>query len=365
MPVADGEARRLTVDNTHITGFSWTEDGREIIFASSRQGSIPTLWRVSSSGGSPQRLSITGENAFGVCVASRGHRLAYGQNFNPNSNIYRIDLPGSPNRNGSSIPFIHSSRHDNNPQISPDGKRIAFESDRTGAHEVWICDSDGSNPLQISSSNGRSAGTPRWSPDGQQIAFDSHLKGDGDIYVVDARGGTPRLLTNETSEELTPSWSHDGQWIYFGSNRSGVWQIWKTPPKGGPSVQVTRKGPGWVPFESLDGKFLYYRKSDGPGIWRVPVEGGQEVPVVETFDVRWGNWAVVDDGICFMKRDSNGGITIEFYNFATHRTNQVAALGQIRPWVHGMAVSPDRQWLLYTQVDPGNTTNITMVENFR
>ena len=130
-------------------------------------------------------------------------------------------------------------------------------------------------------------------------------------------------------------------------------------------MQVTRKGPATVPFESPDGKFIYYRKADGPGIWRVPAGGGQEVAVVETFDVGWGNWAVVDDGIYFMKRDSKVGVTIEFYNFATQRINQLAALGQIKTWVQGMAVSPDRQWILYTQVDPGNTTNITMVENFR
>ena len=364
VPVAGGEARRLTVDNASISGLSWTEDGREIIFASTRAGGIPTLWRVSGSGGSPERLSITGENAAGVCVSSQGHRLAYGRDFNPNSNVYRIDLPSSPGRNASSTPLIYSTGHDNNPQISPDGKRIAFESDRTGGHEVWICDSSGSNPQQITSSGGRNAGSPRWSPDGRQIAFDSVVKGDSDIYIIDAEGGNPRRLTNEISDEDVPSWSHDGQWTYFASNRTGRWQVWKMPAGGGAAVQVTSRG-GALAFESPDGKFIYYSKFDGPGIWRVSVEGGQEAAVVDSFNAGLGNWAVVVDGIYFIKLDSKAGAAIEFYNFETGQVNEVAALGKVEIWTLGLAVSPDRKWLLYTRVDPGNTGNITIVENFR
>src|SRR5262249_24871118 len=143
----------------------------------------------------------------------------------PNTNVYRISLPSSPDRDGSSTALLYSNRHDYNPQISPDGKRITFQSDRTGWFDIWICDSDGSNPRQVTSCGGRNAGCPCWSPDGRQIVFDSVLKGDGDIYVIDAEGGNPRRLTDETSEDTTPSWSRDGQWVYFGSNRSGRWEV--------------------------------------------------------------------------------------------------------------------------------------------
>jgi Tol biopolymer transport system component len=313
----------------------------------------------------PEQLSITGENAAGVCIAGQGRRLAYGQCFNPNSNVYRIDfLPSSPDRDGSSTALLTSNRHDSNPQISPDGKRIAFQSDRTGWFEIWICDSDGSNPVQVTSCGSSGAGSPRWSPDSKQIAFDSILKGDNDIYVIDADGGNPRRLTDETSEEVTPSWSRDGRWIYFASKRSGRWEVWKSVAEGGAAVQVTRRG-GIRAFEAPDGKFIYYIKSDGPGIWRVPVNGGEEEVVVESYKVGWGNWAVVDDGIYFIKEDAKAGAAIAFYNFATRQVNAVAALGKVQIWLEGLAVSPDRQSILYTRVDPGNTGNITLVENFR
>lgn len=221
VPVAGGEARRLTFDNASITGAAWTEEGRELIFASSRKGSIPSLWRISASGGSPERLSITGENAAGVSISRQGHHLAYGQCYNPNSNIYRIDLKKPTDQNNSSTCLSCSTRLDNNPHISPDGKRIAFESDRSGGHEVWVCNSDGSNPMQVISFGGPNVGSPRWSPDGRKIVFDSVLKGDSDIYVMDAEGGKPRRLTDETSDEDAPTWSHVSRWIYFTSNRTG------------------------------------------------------------------------------------------------------------------------------------------------
>ncbi|HYV32242.1 MAG TPA: hypothetical protein VEO53_14205, partial [Candidatus Binatia bacterium] len=68
--------------------------------------------------------------------------------------------------------------------FSPDGKKIAFGSDRTGSEEIWISASDGSNPVQLTSFGAPSTGTPKWSPDGKQIAFDSHKVGHSDIYVV-------------------------------------------------------------------------------------------------------------------------------------------------------------------------------------
>jgi len=291
--------------------------------------------------------------------------MAYGQCYNANSNIYRIDLTGSTDRDKSSTPLICSIRHDNNPHISPDGKRIAFESDRSGGHEIWVCNSDGSNPVKVTSFGGSNAGSPRWSPDGRTIAFDSVSKGDSDIYVMDAEGGKPRRLTDETSDEDVPAWSHDGRWIYFCSNRSGSWQVWKIPAEGGVAVQLTKRG-GFKCSESPDGKFVYYTQSNGAGIYRVPVEGGEETLVIDSYKAGWGNFAVVEDGIYFIKQESSGGeAAIKFFNFATQQVGDVVALGKVNLWVFGLAVSPDRQWLLYTRVDQSNTGNITLVENFR
>ena len=248
------------------------------------------------------------------------------------------------------------------PQFSPDGSKIVFESTRSGAYEIWMCRSDGSDFIQLTHFNSVS-GTPRWSPDGQQIAFDSYTSGNTDIFVMDSQGGSPRRLTTEPSN-VVPSWSRDGRWIYFASGRTGGWEVWKMPSTGGPAVQVTRRG-GFAAFESPDGRFLYYAKGlTVPGLWRIPTTGGEEVEVRSSLEAGyWGFWAVVDHGIYYL--DMTTKPTIVLFDLITHRTTRVFEL-ENRPAAQapGLAISPDNKTILYTQLDALNN-DIILVENFR
>ena len=239
-----------------------------------------------------------------------------------NLNIWRRKLDsllsaGPPDR------FISSTRMESGPQFSPDGSKIAFESTRSGAYEIWICRSDGSDLIQLTQFNSIS-GTPRWSPNGQQIVFDSRVFGNGntDIFVVDSRGGLPRRLTSAASSAKVPSWSRDGRWIYFASDRSGGYEVWKMPSTGGPAVQVTRRG-GFGAFESPDGKFVYYAKGRTvPGLWRIPTDGGEETELIGSLEPGyWGYWAVVETGIYYLDMTDKPGIN--FFDIATHRTTRV------------------------------------------
>ena len=276
-------------------------------------------------------------------------------------NIWRIDVPGSEGRSSLPTRLISSSQSDREPHISPDGERIAFNSIRSGNLEVWVCDSDGSNPVQLTSVGSSVAGTARWSPDGAEIAFDSHAHRDWDIYVVSAEGGLPRRLTTAASDDLLPRWSRDGRWIYFGSNRSGRYEVWKMPPQGGKAVQVTKQG-GIRGIESPDGRYFYYMKAkNSPGIWKMPVEGGEETPVLQGLGLYQANWALADDGIYMINWRSNA---IEFFSFGTNWVTEFAAPPNEASYGRGLAVSPDGRWILYGQEDQSNS-DIMLVENFR
>jgi len=245
---------------------------------------------------------------------------------------------------------------------------MTFRSDRSGSFEIWACEADGSNPVQLTNFSGPKVGSPSWSPDGRQIAFDARPEGNPDIFVISAEGGRPRRLTDDPAEEIAPSWSRDGRWIYFESNRNGSMQTWKIPAEGGEARQVT-KGGGSVAYESMDGKFLYYTKGRNVvGIWRVPVEGGEETLVVDTHKAGyWSAWTLVEKGIYFMTAEQPARPAIEFFSFSTGKVTEVVALAKpFRPWTNpeGLSVSPDGRWILYTQEDRSDT-DIMLVENFR
>ena len=307
-----------------------------------------------------------GDRAFSVAVSPKGHRLAYTQ-WNGKLSVSRLELPASTGQAAVPVGFVSSTEGELGAQFSPDGQRVAFSSDRSGNSEIWTCNSDGSTPSQFTFL-GNWAGSPRWSPDGRQIAFDVNEDGDWNIYSASAEGGPPRRLTTDAADDNIPSWSRDGKWIYFASKRSGDSQVWKMPSQGGEAVQLTRHG-GVVAFESPDGKFVYYTKDCVNGIWQVPVEGGEETLVFDSFySGWWGNWAVVSDGIYFLSSRTKDDVSIEFFSLATHRITTITKLAGLKQAMiagAGLAVSPDRHSILFGEAEGFSSGSLILVENFR
>jgi eukaryotic-like serine/threonine-protein kinase len=360
MPASGGEPRRLTVDNRFIEGLTWTRDGKQIVFSSNR-GGLESLWRVSVSGGAPELVSGAGGDAHEPSISSRGDRLAYVHSL-AHLNIWRTEGPGAKGLRSSPVKLIASSRRDAEGDYSPDGKRIAFSSDRTGNFEIWVSNSDESNPVQLTSLNGSNTGSPQWSPDGKSIAFDSRLEGHSDIFLISAEGGSPRRLTTEPSENNLPTWSRNGKWIYFSSDRTGDWQIWKAQSGGGAAIQVTKSG-GFIAHESGDGKTLYHWTEDGT-VWNMPVEGGEPLRVLDGVPRNYA-WTMLEKGIVFLD-SAEGSARIKFFDFATHGVRDITTvdLGPQPTAGRMFSVSPDGKWILYGRVDQLES-DIMLVENFR
>jgi Tol biopolymer transport system component len=355
------EPRRLTSLESFSWGSVWTPNGREIIFTSGVFASSSDLWKVSPSGApEPQRLPLQIEEPGFPAISRSGNRLAY-QRDTRNVNVWRLSLsaPGI----AASLPtkLIASTRYQETAQYSPDGKRIAFESDRSGLHGIWICDAEGSNFVGLFLRSGAAGGDPRWSPDGQQIAFTFNLDGKFSIYVIKASGGQPIRMTTDSLYDRSPSWSRDGRWIYFTSIKTGRWEVWKVSAEGGASVQVTHDG-GVVPFESPYGDVLYYGKTGAASsLWRMPVHGGEESKVV--LYIGDDAFCPVNDGIYFVSRsDVDMNYSIQFLSFATGKIRTVAPMSA--PPASGISVSPDGRHLLFSQVDQVGS-DLMLVENFR
>jgi Tol biopolymer transport system component len=355
-----GQPRRLTSLNGWSYGPAWTPNGRDIVFASGGHDRT-NLWKVPAANpGEPEQLPFAGGEASWPAISRSGNRLAYEREVT-DLNIWRLPLSRLGIAAGPPVSLIHSTRSDFSPQYSPDGKRVVFESFRSGVHGTWTSDAEGSNAVELLQRPGGICGTARWSPDGQRVAFEYVPAGNIDIYVLRASGGKPLRLTTDSADDISPSWSRDGNWVYFGSKRTGRWEVWRVPAAGGTTVQVTRNG-GETGFESADGKSIYYTKEYlSSALWKMPVSGGEESKVLPSVVNR--AFFLVKDGIYFIPEPGiDRKSSIHFLSFATGKVKTLAPMSG--PPGEGLSVSPDGQSLLFSQQDEAGS-DLMLVENFQ
>jgi len=367
---AAGEARHVTTPGLKPDNATWLPNGKEILVSTAAVAGGAGLWRLPATGDvAPALLPFVGEDgvmpAFSRPQPGRAARLVYVRSFTDH-NIWRINT-AAPGVAASSPPVvaIASTKEDMHPQLSPDGRRVAFTSTRSGAWEIWTSDLDGANPVQMSSLRAPTGtGVPHWSPDGRLIVFASDADGQFDIFIVPSAGGKPRNITSHSAMEHAPNFSRDGKWIYFSSTRSGDYQVWKIPVSGGEPVQVTTDG-GWLSQESADGAYLYFTATPAVGartpLWRMPTAGGPAVKVLE--GVLNGSLGVVERGIYYIDQPSTKA-TIQFFDFASGRSVTIARdLGDAAE-IAGFAASPDGRTILYARRDSA-VDDLMLVENVR
>src|SRR5438132_13913975 len=146
-------------------------------------------------GGDAVEMEVGARRPAWPTISLASHRLAFVESFQ-DANVWRLPLTAVSVEAKTPTKLIYSTRYDSSAQYSPDGKRIAFRSDRSGSNEIWLCDSDGNNAMQLTDVRGPLAGSPRWSPDGKYIAFDSRHEGQSRVYVISVDGGRVRRLTD-------------------------------------------------------------------------------------------------------------------------------------------------------------------------
>jgi Tol biopolymer transport system component len=320
-------------------------------------------------------VEAAGDDAGWPSISQNG-RLAY-QHDTRNWDILRAEIaagtPGSNKRLGSPTPVIASTRIDTAPAWSPDGKKIAFVSNRSGYFEVWICDADGSNPVRLTAFDGPSfmiVMSLHWSSDNDRLIFSALTGPNGkpEGYIVSAKGGTPkRIDTTDHRSMAFPIFSLDGASIYFipGPQERAV-EVFQMPYAGGSAIQITRGG-AFTPQESLDGKWLCYSRFRTHGVWCAPIAGGAERQILNT--VLEGSWTIGPGGIYYFEvsREPDAPKLVKFYNFETCQSTRI---GTVAPTVlyndsgTTTSVSHDGRWLLYTD-SVNRDADLMLVDRFR
>jgi Tol biopolymer transport system component len=352
-----GKPRQITQDRGRKAYPVWTHDGKEILYIGGHRTSEVSIYRMRSSGGEPRRIEGIGANASCLTLAAKSNRLLY-STLSINYDIQRADLNAA-----DTIPqrFISSTRYEGNASYSPDGKRIAFSSNRGGVRQIWAADSGGGSVSPLTSFPDGSAAAPKWSPDGHYIIFDARIGGDLDVYSVPADGGSVRRLTDHVGQNHLPSWSPDGKWIYFGSTRAGPHEIFRARPDGSGVQQITHNG-GYYGLVAPDGKWLYY-SIPGKGLWKAPADGGEATEVLPP-GLMPGlyNFVAKERGIYAVGARRPEGYPVVLYPIDGERPRTLIVLGSLPNMFP--EVSPDGRWLLYTTADEP-TYEIMLVDNFR
>ncbi len=345
-----------------VAAFDWAQDSRSIVHDAGLVD--PGLWRVGVGGGASE-LVWANIRTMKPSLARAGAGVVY-QTTGYDVNIWELRIPSSPNHlagGDETFRVIATTSNDTDVMLSPDGKRIAFASFRSGHSDLWVSNRDGSQARQLTNFGGWRVGSPCWSFDGRSIAFDAlEPGGNWSLYVV-AADSSPisRPVISDRYNNIRPAWSHDGKWIYFASDRTGGYQIWRMPSAVGTPEKMTRNG-GEDPVISPDGRRLFYAKPPPvQGIWEIPLEGGPEVQVVERGRPR--SFDVAETGIVIIDASTKPQATVEMFSFASRKLVPVAWLppGVTSPYV---SVTRDGRSLLYTRVDQW-TSDIEMLPGVR
>ena len=281
--------------------------------------------------------------------ASRRTKIAFTSSRDGNAEIYVMDGDGGNQRRVTVNPAL-----DRDPAWSPDGKKIAFVSNRNNVNkdhkQIWVIDADGKNLIRLT--DGLVDAFPDWSPDGTKIVYDAYLVPEdhhlapGGITVMDADGNNKRLVKN--ARGLHPSWSPDGKRIAFiaGKNPGDDAQIYVMDVDGRNSEQLThdpvhKRLPSWSP----DGKRIAY--VGGLVIWVVDSDGENQRQITRVNNDEHPTWSPDSESIAFhsILRDFVRGIyVVDVTNGAVDALPRDPFSTNYDPdWLYpgGLSVSPE------------------------
>ena len=294
----DGQnVQRITKHGKQDISPSWSRDGTRILFASDRESHFERVY-IMDNDGENIRVVTAGNRDLTPSWSPNENWLAvvhaHGAD-NWNFDVWVVRIVEDRKKNIDPFPFadlgdgdqetsfrltFHSAQ-DESPSWSPDGKRIAWSSNRTGNYDIFVMDRTGDNKKNLTNTP-RNEKKPGWQPPlGLKIVFASDRDGDSEIFVMDRDGGNVRQLTkNIFVWDGHPTWSPNGKEIAFATNRARNNEIFIMDANGNNLTNVTND-PGSDTYPSwFDPKiaFSVSSKAKRTVTWGEIKQSGRKLP---------------------------------------------------------------------------------------
>jgi Tol biopolymer transport system component/DNA-binding winged helix-turn-helix (wHTH) protein len=320
------EARRVTERTESIYGLGWAPDGENLIYCMLQHGEYK-LFAHSLALGTVQELGRVSKLLFQFSLPRNGPRIVYANYpLKPGLSVFDLAAPDAGFRH-----LAYSDSEDGAAQYSPDGKRIAFLSSRSGSSQIWVSDEHGEELRQLSF-EAEPPQYPNWSPDSKSIATMIGSSSGREIVLFDIESGLRKSIELVGGSGSHAGFSPDGRSFYF---KRGI-SLHRVPLAGGEPVHVSDQVGFPIRFDTISSSLLYSQSRTSADLWSVDVRFHHARRMFERllYPGCFSCWTALADDIFYIGKGPEGDPRpwlSRVSRSAPHRTQGIAALDNLPP----------------------------------
>ncbi|HVF35676.1 MAG TPA: winged helix-turn-helix domain-containing protein [Candidatus Saccharimonadia bacterium] len=343
VPIAGGEARRVTQLQSLIRGHDWLPDGRGLVVSSDHEGGS-SLYALDLSDLS---LVALGErDAYWPDIATRRNRLVF-QRQSIGSRM--VEYPLEPEA-AMTRAIAPSSAGDDGGQYAPDDGRVVFVSSRSGARALWLYEPESDSTRVLARAAGGTIMRPRWSHDGKRVTYTARQGAESVQYVVDARSAKLARVNPAGTSGRYGSFAPDGRALVYSEQGGEGWRIVQRNLDDPSRVRVFARSLGASdPVFDLAGRYIYYTRVAGDGLFRLDAETGAETLVSNRIAYRnMDSWILDGARVLFLDNASDGRSAVYEVPVGGGEVRLVREIPSMLAGI-SMALSADRRHVLVTE----------------